>query len=84
MKRTELDTINICDRLHDLSGELRVMALACNALEGDEDSGLVANMLFDMAQKVHDIGDEVHPTTPEKIREMEKVRKRIEAKAAKP
>jgi hypothetical protein len=64
LQAVELDTLDICDRLQNLSGQLRVLAIACNALEGDEDSGLVANMIFDIASKVHDMGNEVHPSPP--------------------
>ena len=40
MKRTvELDTVAICDRLHDLSDELHALALAANDFESDEDLG---------------------------------------------
>jgi hypothetical protein len=64
MKKTvELDTLDICDRLQDLSGQLRVLALACNSL-GDTNSARVANMIFDVASLIHDIGDEVHPSPP--------------------
>jgi len=36
MKRTvELDTLAICDRLHDLSDGLHALALAANDLESD-------------------------------------------------
>ena len=58
MKRTvELDTLAICGRLHDLSGELRALALTANDLEGDEDLG---NALFKIARAVSAVGDEVH------------------------
>ena len=58
MKRTvELDTLAICDRLRDLSGELRALALTANDLEGDEDLG---NALFKIARAVSAVGDEVH------------------------
>ena len=58
MRRTvELDTRAICNRLHDLSGELRELALAANDLEGDEDLG---EALFKIARAVSAVGDEVH------------------------
>ena len=57
MKRTvELDTLAICDRLRDLSGELRALALTANDLEGDEDLG---HALFKIARAVSAVGDEV-------------------------
>jgi hypothetical protein len=57
MKRTVgLDTLAICDRLHDLSGELRALALTANDLEGDEDLG---HALFKIARAVSAVGDEV-------------------------
>jgi hypothetical protein len=52
-----LDTLAICDRLHDLSGELRTLALTANDLEGDED---LTNALFKIARAVGAVGDEVH------------------------
>ena len=60
MKRTvELDTLAICDRLHDLSDELHALALAANDLESDEDLG---HALFKIARAVSAVGDEVHQT----------------------
>ena len=58
MKRTvELDTLAICDRLHDLSDELQELALAANDFENDEDLG---HALFKIARAVSAVGDEVH------------------------
>ena len=58
MRRTvELDTLSICDRLHDLSAELRALALTANDLEGDEDLG---DALFKIARAVSAVGDQVH------------------------
>jgi hypothetical protein len=78
MKKTvELDTINICDRLHHLSYEPRVMALACKGMEDAEDSGWVGNMIFDLAGKIHDIGDEICPSLfdPPADRQMRQISK---------
>ena len=60
MKRpVELDTLAICDRLHDLSDELHPLALVANDLESDEDLG---HALFKIARAVSAVGDEVHKT----------------------
>ena len=60
MKRTvELDTLAICDRLHDLSDELHALALVAKDLGSDADLG---HALFKIARAVSAIGDEVHQT----------------------
>jgi hypothetical protein len=60
MKRTvELDTLAICDRLHDLSDELHALALTANDFESDED---LCHALFKLARAVSAVGDEVHKT----------------------
>jgi hypothetical protein len=63
MKRTvEFNTVDICDRLHEFSYKIRIMAPAVGAIE---DIGRIPNMIIDLAIQVHDIGYEVHPDQDE-------------------